>query len=145
LIESSDTQWRELESNKDEFLRILRLLVEFDERTGHHLRRDDPAQHWLRKGISLAESSSIRILLRNLNNFVYSVLIEMKTASSFVTTGWVHEDGIRAERDQKNNDRSHPVHSIVCVTDLFEKSEVASIDNLNPATKKLMEGDPVIT
>ncbi|MBL8019724.1 MAG: hypothetical protein JNM27_08680 [Leptospirales bacterium] len=131
-------KWKELVRRKEEYLRILRLLVEFDERTGRHLKYGDPETHYVRRSICIADPSRTRILIPDLGNFVYSVVCETRTASALAVIAYVHEDGIRIERDRYEPD--HPTHSITCLTDLFENdSESFDPISLNPFCIGLME------
>ena len=38
--------WRELTTRKEEFSKIVKLLVEFDEKTGRYLKYNHPETHW---------------------------------------------------------------------------------------------------
>jgi len=133
------SEWIELTSRKDEFTKIVKLLVEFDERTGRYRRYGCESSHWLRKALAVSDQECIRILLRNLGGFVYSVVVEIRTDSGFATMSWLHDDGIRKERDEKKSEANHPVHSIVCVTDLFNEGTGADLTGINPETSVLLE------
>ncbi|MBL8021490.1 MAG: hypothetical protein JNM27_17605 [Leptospirales bacterium] len=109
--------WRELTVKKEEFCKIVRLLVEFDEKTGRYLKYNDPETHFMRKAVSVADTSRIRIFLRDLGGYVYSVVAELRSLAGTTATAWIHEDGICKEREEAET--NHPVHSIVCVTDLY--------------------------
>lgn len=112
--------WRELTDRKDEFSKIIRLLVEFDEKTGRYLKYNDPETHFMRRAIAVADSSRLRVFLRDLGGFVYSVVCELRSPAGVTATAWIHEDGIRNERE--GAEENHPVHSIICVTDLYSGS-----------------------
>lgn len=109
--------WRELTHRKEEFSKIIRLLVEFDEKTGRYLKYNDPETHFMRRAIAVADPTKLRVFLRDLGGFVYSVVCELRSAAGITATAWIHEDGIRNEREDA--EENHPVHSIVCVTDLY--------------------------
>ncbi len=142
-IRVEDGVWAELESQKAEFQKIVRLLVEFDERTGRYRRFEDPENHFMRKAISIAQPELLRVFLRHLGGFVYFVVTELNTEHGSVSTSWVHEDGIQLERDEFGEQESHPVHSILCLTDLYREkgrrlgAEIQEIQ-LNSATALLL-------
>jgi len=115
-------QWKELLSEKEELINILKILVEFDEKTGRWSRYGSPELHLMRKAVSLSHSENIRIFIQSLGGFVYYVVAELKSVGGFLSTAWIHEDGIRAERDIYSENDSHPVHGILCLTDLYERS-----------------------
>jgi len=116
--QAQKTKWRELIGRKDEFSKIVQLLVEFDEKTGRNLRYSDPETHFMRRAIASAASEKVRYFLKDLGGFVYAIVAELQSSGGMTATAWIHEDGIRQERE--DSEASHPVHKIVCVTDLFE-------------------------
>lgn len=105
------------------FQKIVGLLVEFDERTGRYQKYGDPENHFMRKAISVADPGSVAFDVKDLGEFVYHVNALYMNDGNECKTAWIHEDGIRAERVAVKAD--HPVHKIVCVTDIFERSPVA--------------------
>lgn len=115
---------RELTGRKNEFQEILRLLVEFDERTGRYRRATQPELHLMRKALVAAEAKDLKIFVRALGGFVYHVTVSLQVQSGRLTTSWVHEDGIRSERDVFREEGAHPVHNIVCLTDLYQTDAV---------------------
>jgi len=131
--------WREILERKEEFQKILQLLVDFDERTGRYLRYVDNETHWMRKAIAASSPENIRVLLRHQGGYIYTIVAQIQTDSGIVASAYVHEDGIMIEREQ--NPDEHPVKRIVCMTDLFERSskELANHDGLNSFTIGLIE------
>jgi hypothetical protein len=130
-------EWREVVDRKQDFLRILKLLVDFDEKTGLAHKYPAPEAHYIRHAIAVANPETTRIFLRRLKSFVYVVVAEHVSTAGMLVCTYVHEDGIRRERETAAQD--HPVHKIVCLTDLFETSlEPANTDSLNSQTKLLM-------
>ncbi|MCE9598384.1 MAG: hypothetical protein K8S54_10490 [Spirochaetia bacterium] len=131
-------KWKELIRRKEEFLRILQLLVEFDERTGRHLKYEDGETHYLRRAVCTADPSRTRILIRDLGSYMYSVVCETRNTSALAVIAYIHEDGIRVERDKCDPD--HPTQSITCVTDLFEKAtEAFDTADLSTFARDLMD------
>ena len=112
--------WRELVGRKEEFQGIVRLLTEFDERTGRFRRFGDPETHYMRRALCVCDCDLMRVFFRALGGYVYQVAVELRSRSGSVATGWIHEDGIRAEREAFGAEPRHPVHGIVCLTDLYE-------------------------
>ena len=129
--------WFELRSRKDELTKIVSLLVEFDEKTGRHARYDCRWSHYLRKALSVAEPDELRLFLKKQGEFVYSIVGQVSGDSGFATTAWVHEDGIAQERGDQPAD--HPVHSIVCVSDLFAGAQAIESTEISPEALRLME------
>ncbi len=117
-------EWRELLGNKEEFLSILRLLVEFDEKSGRYGLSRTPDLHHLRRAVSLASAGDVRILLKSLGGFVYLVVAEMRSSEgSFLATSWIHEDGIVEEKREREANHDHPVHSLISLTELFHDTD----------------------
>ena len=114
--------WRELTDKKEEFQKIVKLLVDFDESTGRYRRYGDPESHYMRRSISVSDPDHLRIFIQDLGGFVYYIVVELRTAGGQVSSSWIHEDGIRAERDEFQHMEDHPVHEIVCMTDLYENN-----------------------
>jgi len=133
-------EWIELTSRKEEFTKIVKLLVGFDETTGRYAKYDNQSSHWLRKAVSVAEPEALRVLLKHLGGFVYSVVTEQRTESGFCVTCWVLEDGIRSEREDKRSEPRHPVHSIVCVSDLYQEGKPADLAQISSETANLLTG-----
>lgn len=117
-VEIAEPPFRELLTRKTDFQEMMRLLVDYDERTGRFHRYDGAELHYLRKTAALAPPDKLRVYLRQVQPFVYAVVVELATDGARVATAWIHEDGIRAEREVWT-DPEHPVHRIVCMTDLF--------------------------
>lgn len=132
------SHWRELTTRKEEFQRILKLLVDFDEKTGRHIRYTDPETHWARHAISSADPSRVRVLMKRISDCVYAIVCECRSSSAIIITSWVHEDGIRSERKTATTD--HPVHKIICISDLFEGDSMRAddLESLNPFTVELL-------
>lgn len=120
VTETKGDSWRELVSRKEEFLKIVQLLVDFDEKTGRYTRYRDQETHFMRRAVACADQERVRIFLKHLGGYVYSIVAEVSSPGGVVATAWVHEDGIKQERE--GADSLHPVHNIVCVSDLFEKA-----------------------
>lgn len=137
--------WREITNRKEEFQKIVSLLIEFDERTGRYQRYGDPESHYMRKAVARANPEDLRIFVQNLGGFLYYVVVELASPGGRVSTGWLHEDGIKAERTTLGGD--HPVQRIVCLSDLVEVdsstvSEETSLSCVDSATAELMAAVP---
>jgi hypothetical protein len=118
--EKNQYEWREIISEKREFCGIVKLLVDFDEKTERFRRYAHPETHYMRKAVGVADPAFIRIFIRDCGGYVYHIVSEINTDAGFMSTFWIHEDGIRAEREILKDQLDHPVHSIVCVSDLYE-------------------------
>lgn len=117
-------QWYEIDENKEEFQKIVKLLVDFDETTGRYRRYGDPETHFMRRSVSVADPEMLRVFLNHLGGYVYYIVVELKSQGGSISTSWIHEDGIRSERDEFREQKDHPVHGILCITDLAEKFSV---------------------
>ncbi len=113
----ADKSWYEIVDRKDDFQEILQLLVQFDENTGRYRRRD-PQNHFLRKACAVAPVECLRIFVQRLDQSVYYLVLRLDSPGGHEVTGYIHEDGIYQERNTAPAD--HPVHTIPCLTDLFE-------------------------
>ncbi len=142
-LKSGAVVFRELTERKEDFLKIVQLLVEFDEKTGRYLKYKDPETHYMRRAVAACSPDHVRVFLRHLGGFIYAVVAEVRSAGGLTATAWVHEDGIRQERD--GLDGAHPVHGIVCVTDLYEEGahevDLAASCLSQPAMDLLLERD----
>ena len=114
------------EADCDELQKITKLLVEFDERTGRYKHYKEQANHYARKAI--AEAGSVNFIVSHIDNFVYSIIAEIKTSGCHIVTAWIHEDGIRVERIEQADNKQHPVHNLVCVSDLFDRAVPADME-----------------
>ncbi|MDH5655716.1 MAG: hypothetical protein OEZ34_07405 [Spirochaetia bacterium] len=144
--DSKKYQWRELCKKKDEFQKIVKLLVDFDESTGRYRRYGDPESHFMRRSISVSDPELLRIFIQSLGGFIYYIVVELRAQGGQLSSSWIHEDGIRAERDEFKKQEDHPVHSIVCMTDLFENqcseiSEDFSEIHVSDQTQELLLSD----
>ncbi len=110
--------WQEVTAGKEELQRIIMLLVEFDERTGRFKRYADQESHWMRKAAGVCSPDELRIFVCDLGSWLYQVTVRITSGSGHLQTTWLHEDGIRAERETLGSE--HPVQNIVCLTDLVE-------------------------
>jgi len=130
--------WRLLQSRKEEFSRILQLLVDFDDKTGRALRYRDQETHHMRKAIAVGNPDLRRVYMRRIATDTFSIVSELICDAGMVVTGWLHEDGVHAERAAQPPE--HPVHSIICVSDLFENdsTQFAPTRDLNPVTRALL-------
>lgn len=116
LIQS---RWRELINKKAEFLKIVQLLLDYDERSQRLGRTVPPALHYLRRALVLSPPDTLQVFLRNLGGYRYEVIVYHTSGWGTAATTWLHEDAIQVEREQAATTRSHPVHRILCLTDLF--------------------------
>jgi hypothetical protein len=116
----SGNGWAEIHERKDEFQYMSRAPIGHAERTGRHLRCG--ADHYVRKAISVADPEEVRVFIRHLGDFDYLVAAQLRTHTSRVMTSWVHQDGIRIERDAVRKRKHHPAHRILCLTDLYEQN-----------------------
>lgn len=102
------------------FLDILKLLVDFDERSFRANLAGVMMSHCMRKAVAHAHPGEVRVFLKPLQGFLYHVVAEINHDTGSLSTGWHHEDGIPEERTWHGDYRDHPVHGIDCVTDILK-------------------------
>lgn len=132
LFETEAIVWKEIVDRKGEFQEMLRLLLHFDERSGRYRDYSEPELHFMRKAVAVADPGGLRIYIRNLGARVYYVVVELQMGGGRMATAYVHEDGIRLEREERADDLQHPVHQITCLSDLYEAG---------PATSRVLPED----
>ena len=120
IFKAEAVVWKEIVDRKREFQEMLRLLLLFDERSGRYLEYNEPELHFMRKAAAVADPGLLRIYIRELRPCVYYVVAELQVGGGRLATSYVHEDGIRLEREERREDAEHPVHRITCLSDLFE-------------------------
>lgn len=105
----------------DEMQKILLLLCEFETMSGRAVREETESENAIRKAISLADSDSVEFWVHPYGETcgVYFVIAEMRQRNARACVYWVHEDGIWRERREHADDKDHPVHATVCLTDLL--------------------------
>lgn len=127
--------WIEVKKGKEDFQKILKILIDFDEKTGRHVRED----HYFRKAISVCDISNLRIFMKETEKAFFSIVVELRS-NGICVTSWLHEDGIALEREQFAADKRHPVHTIVCMTDIHRKNPgPVSKKNLHLVTMELLK------
>jgi len=101
------------------------------------IRYEDSETHYIRRAVCAADPTRTRILIGDLGSYVYSVVCETKTVSALAVVAYIHEDGIRIERDRCEPE--HPTHAITCLTDLFQEAQPVDPSTLNSFTTTLMQ------
>lgn len=119
--------------------KIVALLTSFDEKTGRYTPYNDPETHYARVALAKVTEENARFFIKDLGGFVYSVIGVIEGKSCILATAWVHEDGIRQERETYSEDKGHPVHSIECMTDFCERSAKVHADHIPGIVLNLME------
>jgi len=134
------------ESDVSDMQGIVRLLAEYDEKTGRYLSYSrwrgkwnrikiskNPETHFARKAIGAA-SSGVRFVVRDLGGFVYSVIAYYEGSGSRIATAWVHEDGIQQERESG----MQIPESIRCLTDFVRSASAVNLDFVPVSVLDLM-------
>lgn len=121
------------ESDVSDMQGIVRLLAEYDEKTGRYLSYKNPETHFARKAIGAA-SSGVRFVVRDLGGFVYSVIAYYEGSGSRIATAWVHEDGIQQERESG----MQIPESIRCLTDFVRSASAVNLDFVPVSVLDLM-------
>ena len=103
--------WKEIknETDKKEFQEILSIL-----------NRYYGQKNEFREKLVLANPESFSVKLKSKGGNAFSVLVELDKVLEI----WTHLDGIVEERKtrSKKGNLNHPVFTIVCLTDLYEKA-----------------------
>jgi len=119
-------QWLEIEEGKSDFIKIVDLLVRFDEKTHRQEKYAHPEMHWMRRAIIAANPVDLRIFINPLSEWLYYIVVELKSQGHFLATAWMHEDGIFMERKEAPLD--HPVQHITCMHDLVREARRLPVD-----------------
>ncbi|MEQ9363562.1 MAG: hypothetical protein RIF32_04930 [Leptospirales bacterium] len=120
------TTYYEVVEQKEKFQEILRLLVYFDERCGRVKEYEEPELHYMRKIVATCDPGRLRVFVRHLGAHVYYIVAEVHLAGGTLATGYVHEDGIAAERIARASDPAHPVHTVDALSDLLLQGQARS-------------------
>lgn len=114
-----------LKSDNGKMQEIVRLLTDFDIKTGRHLKYPDLHRHYERCAIAHCPTDSLTFVITEMENQQYTYIVQATSndtqSKDYVKTEWIYEDGIKMERREEN--KEHPVHRIVCLTDMFEQGE----------------------
>ncbi|HBS07150.1 MAG TPA: hypothetical protein DEA96_19410 [Leptospiraceae bacterium] len=133
-------EWREIQKGKESFQEIVKMLVEFDERTGRHSYAPLKECHYMRKAISVGDPENLLVMACAYPSHLYYVTARLSNQQGKVTTCWVHEDGVAAERLDRKEEESHPVHQIVCLTDIFQQNQKLQENaKIDPDLKQYMD------
>lgn len=115
--------WRELRDSRELFQDILSVIVEYTEATNQQHRSVAAAGHYMRKAVVFADPEHIRIFLRTLpdHDTMFYVIADVSLPSgNQLTASWLHEDSLTNDRALYREDPAHRVHSITCLTDLYD-------------------------
>ncbi len=107
------------------FQQILRLLLRFDEQS--HTSRLD-SSHYMRCAVSVARPSDVTVLCGRLEDGLFYICVRLDSLLGELRTSWLHEDEIYREREVEADDAEHPVHQMLCLTDLYARARAISED-----------------
>lgn len=119
---STNNVWKKVGSKQvEDFQKILKVLVRFHDAV---LSEGEKSQsHEFRKRLSemvvMERTRKVQIYLRKFGKYEYLVYADMNGE----TESWLHVDGIAEEREQLKG-KDHPVHTIVCMSDIYKKARV---------------------
>lgn len=116
-----EASWKKIQGGNEDFQGIARLMVEFDEATGRVRRMENQVLHHLRKAASVCDPEDLDVYIRDRGGFEFEIVCSIDLKDGVCATRWIHEDGIKMEREEFREDPGHPVHSIVCMSDLYER------------------------
>ena len=110
--------WREVVDKNSEFQHILRLLIQ------NYSKKDNEKQqslNYLRQAICICKPEEMRIFIQHLGGYLYQIVCQIELQAAYMTTTWLHEDGIQSERDARVEQKQHPIHTLLCLTDFYKK------------------------
>jgi plasmid rolling circle replication initiator protein Rep len=82
---------RELKTRKEDFVKILKDLIEWDEQ----IKTKSPKfleNLKIKKTLAEMPSKKLKITFLKLDEFIFYVVVQYKSLNGEITTSWVHED-----------------------------------------------------
>ncbi len=119
---ASTVTGRNLSGKIDQFQYILQLLIAYEEKE-YAIKKALPLP-WLfhlRRALSVCPCEQVRVFMKNLGGYLFHIVMQAEDLGGRVSASWLHEDGIQAERDRNITVQDHPVHTILCLSDLYAK------------------------
>ena len=119
---SSQDHWFELVENKPAFYQILNVLARYYKQ--FELETQPTESQKFRDDLIETSPADCRVFFKKFTEFEYLIYAEIHEKNNIRSDYWIHVDGIAEERNEQKcrNNPEHPVFSIVCVSDLFEKN-----------------------
>ncbi|ATN94939.1 hypothetical protein [Leptospira phage LE3] len=103
---------RELvENQKKDFFHILKTLNHY-----YKMTKTKPSGHLFREKIT-EDQVNTKVQIEKLGPYEFKITAQ----NGEQTESWIHLDGVQEEKTKFPKD--HPVHSIVCMTDIYEASK----------------------
>ena len=118
---------------------ILKLLTTFDEKTGRCEKYEDRETHEMRKAIANAEPEKLNVAVQCIGDYNYRVIAECLNSSGYVITSWTHQDDIQREKDIFASNKTHPIHGLVNLTDLFRAGFAVDTNQMTYMMQALAE------
>ncbi|MFN3604134.1 MAG: hypothetical protein ACK4UJ_05460 [Leptonema sp. (in: bacteria)] len=118
-----DREIRELKIQKEEFFKILKEILDWEEKHFPVVSLLENNDRKLKRLFLELPYDKVTITILKLEPFVYFVVIQYKTVSGEVTTNWIHEDIIAKERLLLYKNSENICHKIITLTDLYELAE----------------------
>ena len=117
---NTNTVWKKVGSKQvEDFQNILKVLVRFYD-TVLSEREEKNQSHEFRKKLSeMTDTKKVEIYLRKFGKYEYLIYADVNGEAD----SWIHVDGIAEEREQLKG-KDHPVHAIVCMSDIYKKAKV---------------------
>lgn len=118
---NTNNVWKKVGSKQvEDFQKILKVLVRFYDAVLSE-REEKNQSHEFRKALSqMTDTKKVEIYLRKFGKYEYLVYADMNGE----TESWIHVDGIAEEREQLKG-KDHPVHTIVCMSDIYKKARAS--------------------
>ncbi len=116
---------RELKIRKKDFQIILKAVVQWEREN----LSEESVGYKIRKLLTEVSPQNLIITMLKLEEAVYYVVVRFYSGEGEISTSWIHEDDIYRERLFYANDKNHLSHKIVCLTDLYEISEIVKSEN----------------
>ncbi len=118
-----ENQIRELKTHKEDLYKILKDMLEWEEKNYRVVSYVEANDRNLKKLFLELHPNKVRITLLKLDTFLYFVVLQYKTFSDEITTSWIHEDLVYKERCILKNKPENISHQLITLTDLYELAE----------------------
>lgn len=118
---NTNNVWKKVGSKQvEDFQKMLKVLVRFYDAVLSE-REEKNESHEFRKALSeMTDTKKVEIYLRKFGKYEYLVYADVNGE----TESWIHVDGIAEEREQLKG-KDHPVHTIVCMSDIYKKARAS--------------------
>ncbi|MEM7182211.1 MAG: hypothetical protein AAF518_14950 [Spirochaetota bacterium] len=114
--------WFELVDRKEEFLDIIRVLNRY---YAMNPSTDHPNDSFrFREKMLASPREEVKIYMKRFGEYEFLITVKINDGKKESVESWIHVDGIQQERDEldQESQKSNPVFTITCISDLFVSS-----------------------